>query len=94
MRNPIAHQQRLPHDRVLPSGLNDGVGDQVGERDLFRAGAVLQRRIEAAPAFLEHPDRQLAERGCGRNRQALVHVGDELGGGPLYRAGARWRVSG
>ena len=64
------------------------VGDEVGERDLPRLPGRLERLVEPAPLLLQHADRQHAEGGGGGHGQALVHVGDELGGGALDGGGA------
>ena len=45
--------------------------------------------IEPLASLLQHADRQHAEGRGGGDRQALVHVGDELGGGALDGGGTR-----
>ena len=84
---PLAHDESVAHDWLLLGGLDDCVGDQVGKRDLFRTASGLEPGIETAALLLEDGDRQLAEGGGRGDGQALVHVGDELGGGALDRAG-------
>ena len=74
------------HDRQLAHRACDRIGDQVREGDLDGG------RFELASARVERANRDRAERRCGRDRAALVHVAREHRGAALDRCGARlWR---
>jgi hypothetical protein len=84
----VDDRQRMAHHAMLLCGLDDGVGDEMGERDLVRSPGILERAVELAPALLEDRDRKLPEGRSGGNGEALVHVRHELGGRTLYRLGS------
>ena len=89
---PSSDDQRVAHDRMLLGGLHQRVGDEVGERDLPGFAGRLERLVEPRAASASS-----TPTGSTRNvvavgtRQALVHVGDELGGGALDGGGTRWQ---
>src|SRR5579864_2087115 len=61
-------------------GLHQREGDDMGEGDLLGAARILERRVEGTPPFVEQLDFDSPKTGCGRNRQALLHVLDERAG--------------
>ena len=90
---PIREHRR--HDRVGVGGANQGVTDEVGERDFLRPACRADRVVELAPASLEHGNRQLAEGRGGGDRKALPHVRHQAGGGAGDRGGVgRRRLAG
>ena len=80
--------QGVPHHRVQLGGLHQRPSDEMSEGDLLASPRGLERAVEPASPLFQHPDRHHTERGGRRDREALLHVGDELGGGPFDRAGA------
>ena len=88
----VAHHSRLTvgplderrvHDRYgVGDGANDGVSDDVGERDLVltRTRAV---PVDDLAVDLEQLGRNVAEAGGGGDRQAAFHVGDDGDTGSL-----------
>ncbi len=88
-RRAVLSGERMAHHGMALGRLDERVGDEVGEGDFLPAAGGLEGGVDPPPPLFEGGDRHYPEGGGRRHRQALLHVGQELGGGALDRRGAR-----
>ena len=75
------------HRRARAGGAGDRVSDEVGEGHLARVATGGERAVQLAPAAVEDVDTDGAERRCGRDVAAALHVVDERRGRAPDRLG-------
>ncbi len=87
VRHPLVRGEGVSHDGVFLGRLNQRERDEVGEGDFVLAPGGLERAVDPPPPLFQCRDRHHPEGGGRRYSEALLHVGDELGGWALDGGG-------